>query len=58
MRCRCDAWYLVEFAKKVRQTVVLDPLTVTLKVSDIDRIKTNQGREESPVRLGDLPFTR
>ena len=55
MGCRCDAWYLVEFAKKVRQSwVVFDPLTVTLKVSDIDRIKTNQGREESPVRLGDL----
>lgn len=47
-----DAGDLIELPKVAAQVgIVGDPANVSLKVAEIDRIETHQGREQAPIRF-------
>ena len=53
--CFGDTWYLIKLAQIIPQIgIVGDAAQIALEMTEIDRIKADERREQPPVRFGDL----
>ena len=55
INCSVDTRLLIEIAQVIRQIRIIgNPANITFEVAKIDRIKPDQGSEQTPICFGNL----